>query len=194
MAINKPQDFDTAQAWGDYNPLQPGGYICTIVNARETMSKAGNQMIELMVDISEGDEAGRFMNEYNNSTREPRKWNNSAVIRQLILTKEGTTNGGFKNLINVLEENSGSRVVWGDALVPWMKGKSLGLIFYREQWRNDQGEVKWATRIYRGYKTLAQMMNGDFTVPEDVYLKDEPQSFASSTPSGFAALDEDIPF
>lgn len=200
MAINKPNDYDTAQAWGEYTPLAPGGYICRILNAKETKSKAGNVMVEFIVDICEGPEAGRFKKEFERSTKDDKKWSNNATCRQLTNNVDGTTHGGFKNLVQTIEESNNTPVVWGDGFVDWMKGKTIGLVFGREQYEYN-GELKWATRVGRGYKTVEQIIKGEFTVPEDKLLEPR-QSLAEymaapidAPPGGFGALqDDDIPF
>lgn len=193
MAINKPHDYDEAKAWGDSQALEPGGYICKIVNARETTSKAGNQMVEMLIDIDEGPEAGRFMKMYNNS--DPKKWSNSAVVRQLTLnTADKTTHGGFKNMIQAVEESNNTQVVWGDGFVDWIKNKRIGLLFYREQFKANDGELKWSTKVDNNrYKTVEQIVSGDYRQPEDKpYIEN---GVAGGAPNGFQAVsDDDIPF
>lgn len=193
MAINKPHDYDEAKAWGESQALEPGGYICKVMNARETISKAGNQMVEMLIDIDEGPEAGRFMNLYNNS--DPKKWSNGAIVRQLILKPtDKTTHGGFKNMIQVIEESNNSPVVWGDGFIDWIKNKRIGLLFYREQFVGRDGNLAWSTKVDGNhYKTIEQIKTGDFKTPEDVpYVEN---GVAGGVPNGFQAIeDNDIPF
>ena len=40
----KPQDFDTAQGFSSFEPLQAGGHICKIMKVEETKSKAGKDI------------------------------------------------------------------------------------------------------------------------------------------------------
>ena len=43
--MNKPNDFDNVQAFGEYTPLPAGGYVCRIMGVEETVSSNGKAMI-----------------------------------------------------------------------------------------------------------------------------------------------------
>lgn len=193
--MQKPKDFDTAKATGEYIPLPAGGYICKIIGVEETKSKAGNHMLKIAVDIAEGDEQGRFMDEFRSDTRPDKKWPNSGIIYQLTEDKEGNTHGGFKSFTNcVVESNNGFEIVWGDKFAECFRNKLVGMTFGREQYVNKDGELRWSTKP-KFFKTVEQIKSGDFKVPEDKPFDDNGTSGSSGIPSGFGQIsDDDIPF
>ncbi len=127
--MEKPKDFDTARATGEFKPLPAGGYVCEIIGVDETMSKTGKKMIKIALDIAEGDEKGRFMESYKSDTREFKKWPAGAVVYQLTEDPEGNTHGRFKQFTNcVTDSNKGFEIRWGKEFGACFKGKQVGVI------------------------------------------------------------------
>lgn len=188
--MQKPKDFDTAQAYGNYEPLPAGGYVCKIVGIKETKSKSGNPMINIAIDIAEGEEQGRFEQAYKASARDDKQW--PCVIYQVTENKDGNTNGYFKAFTDaVVESNAGFEIQWGDQFASCFKGRLIGVLFGREQYENREGKVLWSTKPRRGYKTVKDIRDGNFKIPEDQPLKGMPES----VPDGFEAIeDEELPF
>lgn len=60
--ISIDKDFDTTEAkeGGVFDPPEHGGYVMTVLEVSEAPSKAGNAMVTLSLDISEGESAGAF--------------------------------------------------------------------------------------------------------------------------------------
>lgn len=191
--MEKPRDFDTAKAWGEYEALPAGGYVCEIIGVDETMSKTGRKMIKIALDIAEGDEKGRFMESYKADTREFKKWPNGAVMYQLTEDQDGNTHGRFKQFTDcVIDSNSGFEIKWGKEFGACFKGRLIGVIFGREQYESQQdGKLKWSTKP-QFFKTVDDIRKGNFKVPEDKPL----EKTASASPvSGFSPIrDDDIPF
>lgn len=191
--MDKPKDFDTAKAWGEYEPLPAGGYVCRIVGVDETISKTGKNMIKIAIDIAEGDHKDRFMESYKVDTREFKKWPNSAVIYQLTEDQNGNTHGRFKQFTDcVIDSNSGFEIKWGKAFGACFKGKLIGVVFGREQYESRQdGKLKWSTKP-QFFKTVQEIRDGRFKVPEDRLLNAKN---ANPTEAGFGPIsDDDIPF
>lgn len=191
--MDKPKDFDTAKAWGDYEPLPAGGYICEIIGVDETISKNGKKMIKIALDIAEGDEKGRFMEAYKANTSDFKKWPNSAVVYQLVLDGSGNTHGRFKQFTDcVVESNDGFEIEWGKGFGACFKGKMIGALFGREQYESQKdGKLRWNTRA-QTFKTVEDIKNGNFKIPEDKPLAENTNS---AVPSGFTEVnDDDIPF
>lgn len=197
--MEKPRNFDTTKATGEYSPLPAGGYICSIIGVEEVMSKTGKPMIKVALDIAFGDEKGRFMNEYQNDTRQPKKWPSSAVVYQLVMDADGNTHGRFKQFTNCVEQsNDHFAIVWGGEFCSCFKGKLVGVLFGREQYESTKdGSLKWATKP-QFFKTVEDIRNNNFRIPEDKYLN-TPTTTAPAgeygIPEGFRAIqDDDIPF
>ena len=192
--MKKPDDFDTAKAYGGYTPLPSGGYVCKIIGVDEVKSQKGKDMLKIALDIAEGEEAGRFMREFKLDTRDYKKWPNSGIVHQLVLDDKGNTNGGFKQFTNcVVDSNNGFQIVWGDGFCKCFKDKLIGVLFGREQYVNRDGELKWSTKP-KFFKTVEQIRKGVFKVPEDK-LVESGANKETPLPSGFGQLqDDDIPF
>jgi hypothetical protein len=197
--INKPYDFDTAKATGDFTPLEPGGYICTIVSVEETMSKTGKQMIKINLDIAEGNEKGRFSESFRNDMRTPKKWPISGTVWLLISNQEGKTHGRFKKFTNsVVESNNNFEIVWGASFCKCFKGKLVGVLFGKEEYMNQDGELKWNCKP-KYFESTLKIRSGEFKIPADKpyeqSVKNNQQNESIQPPDGFAAIDdEDIPF
>lgn len=192
--MEKPKDFDTAKATGEYKALDAGGYVCEIIGVDETMSKTGKKMIKIALDIAEGDEKGRFMEIYKSDTREFKKWPASAVVYQLTEDKDGNTHGRFKQFTNcVVDSNAGFEIEWGKMFGSCFKGKLVGVLFGREQYKSQQdGKLRWSTKP-QFFKTVDEIRRGDFKTPEDKPLAAGKQE--TEIPEGFSEIkDEDIPF
>ncbi len=192
--MNKPKDFDTAKATGGYSPLPVGGYVCKITGVKEMKSAKGKDMLKIALDIAEGDEQGRFEKEFKNDTRPDKKWPNSGILYQLTYDQDGNTNGGFKSFTNcVVDSNDGFQIAWGDGFTDCFKGKLVGVLFGREQYVNQTGELRWSTKP-RYFRTVKQIRANDFRVPEDKPYKGNG---GGNQPFGadFGEIsDEDIPF
>lgn len=191
--MDKPKDFDTAKAWGEYEPLPAGGYVCEIIGVDETMSRTGKKMIKIAVDIAEGDEKGRFMESYKADSREFKKWPNGAVVYQLTEDQDGNTHGRFKQFTEcVIDSNNGFEIKWGKEFGACFKGKLIGVVFGREQYESQQdGKLKWSTKP-QFFKTVQEIRDGRFKVPEDKLLNAKN---TNPTEAGFGPIsDDDIPF
>lgn len=166
----KPQDFDQAQGFSSFEQFQPGGHICKIVKVEETRSKAGRDMIVVYLDTDSTDiQPNYYSNAYKNDTRAEKKWNNNAIVRQLVLDAEGNTNRGFKTFIDMVEKsNNGFKVQWGDKFAACFKGKLVGGLFGREEYLNNYGESKFVVKL-SNFRTVDEIKKG-VDVPKDKLL------------------------
>lgn len=157
----KPQDFDQAQGFSSFEPLQAGGHICKIMKLEETKSQAGRDMIVVYLDTDRTDsQPNYYSNAYKNDTRENKKWNNNAIVRQLVLDAEGNTNRGFKTFIDYVEKcNNGFKVVWGEHFADCFKGKLVGALFGEEEYLNKYGESKFACK-FQSWRTIEEVKAG----------------------------------
>ena len=192
--MEKPKDFDTAKATGEFKPLPAGGYVCKIIGVDEAMSKTGKKMLKIALDIAEGEEAGRFMDAYKADTREFKKWPAGGMVYPLTEDQNGNTHGRFKQFTNcVTDSNKGFEIVWGKEFGSCFKGKLVGAVFGREQYENQNGELRWSTKPQH-FKTVEEIRDGDFKVPEDKPLPQKDNASAASL-EGFSEIsDDDIPF
>lgn len=198
--MNMPKGYNDTQAFSDWTPLAPGGYVCKIVKVEETESRNGNPMLKIALDIAEGSQANRFHEQFWNDDRADKRW--PCVAYQVVAGRDGLTARGFKGFnISVAKSNDGWREVWGDAFCENYKGKLVGVIFGREQYKNRDGELRWSTKP-QVFRSVDAIRNGDFQIPADKYLQDSaaPAGSGDDFPDGFRALSEtefadlDVPF
>ena len=188
--MKKPQNWENTLEYGDYEPLELGGHICKIMKIEETTSKAGKDMIVIYLDIAEGPQMGYFTKQYAQDTRESKKWPSSGIVYQLMEDKDGNASRGFKTFINAVEKSNqdfNQEKIWDENFAVYFKNKLVGGVFRREQYKNQNNELKWSTKCM-GFRDVEAIKKG-VDVPEDKYLEE------TSAPVGFAAADfDDLPF
>ena len=190
---NKPSDFDSVNPFSEYKALPSGGYVCEILNAKEEVSKAGNDMVVLILDIVEGEYKNYFRDLFSK-----RKENNPSAkypfdgMAYVNFVYNGKTTKKFKALCTSVEED-GKTIIWGSKFAESLKGAKIGVIFRREEseGRGDNvGKTFWNTKPF-AFRSAQTIRDGNFTVPDDVPL----QPSSESTESNFTALStEDVPF
>jgi hypothetical protein len=199
--MQKPNDYENVQAYGEFTPLRLGGHICKIMQVEETKSSNGKDMLKISLDIAEGDQKDYYAQQYKSDTRDNKKW--GCVVYQLLKDNEGNTSRGFKSFITAVENsNSGFKVAWGDKFAACFKGKLIGGVFGREQYLNAYQEKKLATKCVQ-FRSVEAIRNGVDT-PEDKLLPESSNSGYGQgyTPSaagdGFMnipdGLEEQLPF
>lgn len=191
MAYRKPKDYDDVKV-GESRILPAGGYICKILKAEETESRAGRPMIKVAFDIDEGEFAGYFNEQFKYKkamAEDPAevKWPFSGMKWILLYDNEGATNRDFKSFCTALE-NSGTEVWKNDTLdTTRLKDAKLGVIFRREE--HDYMGKFWRT-VPWSFRSVKTIKDGTYNIPEDKPLP--AQSFESL--DSFAAAEDDIPF
>ncbi|MBR4384185.1 MAG: DUF669 domain-containing protein [Selenomonadaceae bacterium] len=192
---NEQWNANKAAKPGEFSNLPAGGYVCKIVDAEFTTSKAGNDMLNLNVDIAEGD----YTNYFQNFADRFKNWNNNAVYRQLILDSSKNVSSFFKGLLEIIEDSNSNFTAYANGGVDnkALVGKLIGFVFADEEYRKQNGDI--ATRaVVRTPKTVAEIRDGDFTVPP--IKKMDPSKIKPKTnsddakKSGSPAPLEDPPF
>ena len=191
MAYKKPRDYDNVKI-GESRILPAGGYVCKILKAEETESRAGRPMIKVAFDITEGEYAGYFRDMFDRwkaAADAPAevKWPFSGTKWILLFDIEGATNRDFKSFCTALEE-SGTEVWKNDIFdVARLKDAKVGVIFRREE--HEYIGRSWRT-VPCGFRSVKTIKDGTFNVPEDKPLPAQSTEPADS----FSALEDDIPF
>ena len=50
--LNKPNDFDTVQGYGEFKPLEIGGHVMKIMNVEVVMSSTNKEMLKISLDTA----------------------------------------------------------------------------------------------------------------------------------------------
>lgn len=197
--MKQPKNYNNTQGYDEFEALQLGGHICKIMNVKEQKSSTGKDMIVISLDIAEGEQKDYYKKMFQKDTRPiaEKKW--GCVVYQLIEDKDGNTNRGFKTFINsVQKSNKGfdEKNIWDENFCEYFKDKLIGGVFGREQYRNQNGELKWSTKCI-AFRDIDTIKKG-VAIPEDRYLNDSQPGKASMF-EGFESLqpapdEDDLPF
>lgn len=191
--MNEPKNYKSTQAYGAYTPLEPGGYVCTIMKVEETESSTHKPMLKIHLDIAEGANRGYFAAQYKSDTRDNKRW--GCTVNQLTEDNEGNCSRGLKTFIeSVTASNKGfdPNTIWGEQFAECFKGKRVGGLFRKEQYENNKGELKWSTKCFafRPSEGITEVER-----PEDKLLNNIPK-YGGYRDSGFSEIDleEELPF
>lgn len=199
--MNLPKDYDeTVGITGDFETLEPGGYICKIVNAKIEKSKNDKDMLVIAFDIASGEHAGIYQKRFDqmkksptNDPSNPIKWPNNAVHRIMIYDSEGKCNRFFKGFITSVEESNSGFIFKkkdGTADEKSLKDKLFGALIGREQYEGNGGKLKFSPKI-RHIRSTQVIEDGKYEIPEDILLSGSTSSIVTSTNNDD---DDDLPF
>lgn len=188
--MNKPQGYDEAQAYtGDFETLELGGHICKITDVKIEYTKNTNaEVLIIAFDIAKGEQAGYFMRRYLESKKNnaDAKW--QGIYRQFT---GGNSVPYFKGLIeNIEKSNAGYNFVATGFDEKTLVGKLFGGVFGREQYKGQDGKLKFATKCMN-IRTVDAIRNG-VEVPADKLLKEEQTEDIFGT--SIIAPNDDLPF
>ena len=185
--MNKPQNYDETQAaTGEFESLEPGGYICVIKKAVVEKTQNGDkEVMRIAFDIAEGEKKDFYKRKFDErlQTDTQAKW--PGVFSQLT---EGESLKFFKGVITSIEaSNPGFKFDFDETK---LAGKRFGAIFGREQYEGNDGNLKFSTKI-RWIRSVDKIKSGDFKIPEDKLL---PQQ-NNNNPANWNTVDDaNLPF
>lgn len=180
--MRKIDNWDSLPAvTGGGEQLPAGVYKCGIVAASAAVSKKGQEMLVLALEVVEGDYQGIF----SRTCKRKRQFNPEAKWPcNYYQVTEGEQVGRYKGLIVAIEQsNPGYKWDFDEGT---LKGKTCACIFREEEYigQND-GKVHTTTRAYQ----IIPVEDMDkATVPEKKCIEQKPQE-----PGGYFG-DEEIPF
>ena len=180
-------NFKAEKAYSRREILPAGGYVCNILSAKEEQLSWGSRLV-LAIDIAEGDKAGFFKKDFDENTREDRKWRGTFRInipKDDGSEQDGWTMRAFKNFIWAVEaSNPGYTWNWDEKT---LKGKKIGVVYREREWAMDD-RTGWTTEAGKA-ESVDDIRSGSFKMLKPKPLKDRP---VASNP----AEDEDdqLPF
>lgn len=188
--MNKIVGFEEAPAYtGESSALPAGKYICVIKSAKEVQTQNKKGQLAILLDIAEGQYKGYYETKYKsdverNSTNA--KW--GCVFRQ---GYEDRQLPFFKGMITSIEEsNTGYKWDWDESK---LKGKRVGVVFGREQFKASDGSLKFATKPLK-VRSIQRLEQAE--IPADKLLQSNETSNMWGQ-QGFTDLDgneDDLPF
>ena len=197
MALPK---YDKNKRKKQFRRLPVGAYVVKILSAKEEMRKSGKgRHIKMCFDIAEGEEANFYMNIWNESINEDKKWPNDAVYYLTIPdddSPEYVWTGWNTFFADLEESNNGFIFDTNKADYKTLLNKVIGGKF-----RNEQSE--WNGTVYDHTKmawtcVAEDVRTGNYgAMPKDKLITPQatvPQADADdfiNVPDGFA---DGLPF
>lgn len=169
--IQKPNNWENVRAFSDARKLPLGAYVCIIKQAAVKQTDYGDQLC-ILFDISEGEWAGYYQDDFDNNPRDDKKW--KGVLRQFLPKNDGSDKDEWaksllKGLTTAVEE-SNRGYVW-DWNEQSLAKKEVGILMRNEEWEYN-GKTGWAVRPFRAI-SVDSVGDGSFTLPKDKPLKNK---------------------
>lgn len=148
--------------------LPAGGYVCSIINAKVESNDWGDTLV-IAHDVCEGEFKEIFKRDYENNTREDKKWRGTFRLR--LPKDDGSEQDTWKkrSLSNFLwaieQSNPGFSFDWDEKK---LKGKKVGLLYRNKEWEYN-GNHGWTTEA-AGSESIDNIREGKFRVPKDKAL------------------------
>ena len=174
-------------------PLPAGGYVAKILNAKVEEYGWGEVLV-ISFDIADGEYKDFFSKQYNENTREDKKWkgNFRLTVPQESNQYFDSQKRTFGNAIWAIEESNPSfRWAWDENA---LKGKMVGVLFRDREWEIE-GKTGMTTEACT-FVSVEDVRTNNFKMPKPKMLNKTTSQTASN--SNFAVIDDgdlsDLPF
>lgn len=185
--MEKPQGYDEAQSFGEFETLPAGGYKCTIKRVACEKTQAGKEYLKLAIDILEGEFKDFFQKKYDNDTRDEKKWSGVWTVFTEGFNP-GTTNPKFKGLITSVEASNPNFKFNFDEKT--LEGKKVGLVFREEDFLGQDGQIHTAVKPFFA---VSYDKAEEAKIPNKKELGDNQYDQAFDSAAS-AADNDDLPF
>ena len=166
-------DYDQVQVGGDFQFLPGGGYVCRIRKAQMTTSSNNLPMVEVMIDIAEGEFKDYFSQLYRDRVGRDAnaKYPYNGILHIVAVDEEGHTKKNFKSFCTSVEKSNGIEQLprHDEAFLKALVGKNVGVLYQREEYEGNDGKTHWSTKP-KWFRDVETIRSGNFTKPEDVPL------------------------
>lgn len=195
--MQKPNNYDSTQAGGDFTPIRLGGHHLIIKKVEESKAKNGKDMIIVAFDMAPGDDqAGYFMKAFTEDIRPDKKWPRAGRQYIMVNDPDGNCSRSFKSFITAVEKsNSGFTTSWGDKFAAQFKDKRIGGVFGQVE-----NEYNGKTTMRHELRWFCEDSKADkANEPNPKYLPNNNRTkSAPEDPDGFMAVpdtaEQEIPF
>jgi hypothetical protein len=203
--MQKIDNWDKVQAAvGPMDELEPGGYICKIMDAKVATYHGQNgdfDKLEVYIDIDDGDFKGYYADDYRSQAQWGRDQKWKGVLRLYVPTdgddqQAKRSQSIFKAFTDAVEaSNPGYKWEWNEGT---LKGKRIGVMFRSEEY-DYNGYHGWKTRPFKAV-SVDFVKSGKFETPKPKALRNsqssEPAVSVPNNNSDFNQIpsDDDLPF
>jgi len=159
MILNKPKDYDEIQVNQEYEKLELGGHKGIIKSVEEYKSQvSGNISLKVEVDTDKTDKQPNYYQEqYDNITDMNKRWSTSAT-KYVSLKDEENCKKMLKAFITAVENSNPNFTYNWDKDIEQLKGKKVGLVFGLEEYQDQEGKTKTATKLIQ-FRSLDKVDN-----------------------------------
>lgn len=204
MIIGKPEKYEEVQVNLDFVPISLGGHKGIIKKVGEYKSEqSGNVSLKVEVDTSADDtQPNYFQQQYDNNTNADKKWPTGAT-KYVSLKQEENCVKMLKAFITAVENsNAGFEYDWAKE-VSQLEGKKVGLVFGYEEYSDNDGNTKLATKLnqFRSADKVdnvniprVRTLNGSYIDYDEYMEAREEGSSYNDTSDGIILSDDELPF
>lgn len=189
--------WQNMRASGASRQLPAGGYPLKIKQAKVETNSKGREMLVVAFDISGGEYAGFFDDQFKRNDRPNKKWQGVFRINLPMDTDDEKTYESYGSRLKgfttaVEESNAGYNFEGSRFDERTLAGKAVAGVFRREQFEGSDGKLYFSTKMNFAI-SMEKLQTGNFTVPKDRLLDD---SGAEPDLSEFVPTDADegLPF
>lgn len=198
--MQKPNNFESTQAGGDFTPVELGGHYAVIKNVSEREDKNKDPMIVVSIDFDKKDaQTGYFMEMFKNDIRPDKKYPNQATS-YITCERAGACTKGFKSFINAYADSNGlteDKIKWGEDFAAQFKNKKIGVVFGEvEETYNGETKMRRKIRWFCDYNKVSEQKipatryEATNSQPAAPATTDKSDEFMKVDPNA----DEEIPF
>lgn len=125
--------YDKTKRRKSFEQLPKGAYVIEIKGAKLEKWPSGDQYVNIAFDIAEGEYKGIYSSQFENDSREDKKWPFDAVFKLNVPTdsSEPYVWNNWNTFFADLEDSNGGFVFSGD--LKTLKGKKIGARFHNKQ-------------------------------------------------------------
>lgn len=136
--MEKPEGYDEAQSFGEFETLPAGGYKCVIKKVTCEKTQAGKEFLKIGFDIAEGQYKDFYQRKFNADTRENKKWSGIWAVFTAGYEPK-TTNSKFKGLITSVEKSNTNFKFDFDEQK--LVNKKIGIVFREEDFIGTDNQI-----------------------------------------------------
>lgn len=191
--IYKPNDYEKAASYdSDFSALPAGAYVCEVKNVSFDKTQGGKPIMNVSLDIAEGEYSGYFMKRYkrNREQNSSAKW--GCVYSCFPTTPDGTTNPHYKGFFSAIEKSNNMSVNWaGDE--KQFTGKLIGVLFREKEFRGSDGKIHVTVEPCAS-RTVSAVRAGECKTPKRKTIDDGSRNAGTEFTPVDTAADDDLPF
>lgn len=146
--LKKPSNYDDVQVNQGFERLELGGHKGIIKNIEEyTSTISGKTSLKVEADTDKDDkQPNYYQKQYDENTNSDKKWS-PAGTKYVPLGSEENQVKMLKSFITAIENSNNGFVYNWDKDIDQLKGKKVGLVAGLEEYKDQEENIKTATKI-----------------------------------------------